>query len=171
MERLSANPEARWLKKGKKSYFGYKGFWRTDEEGYVERVMACPANEAETLHFGAMLEGCTAIRFLADKAHCSAANVALRAKARMKSGIRFQAARGHPLNRWRKTFNQLEVANCTEPVASRGRSPPGPSPNRQKMTIFGRTATPFRRNRRNSETHSPGTLKCGPKSCVLQQPR
>ncbi|WP_272906067.1 hypothetical protein [Candidatus Bandiella numerosa] len=24
--RLSQDPDARWLKKGKKSYFGYKGF-------------------------------------------------------------------------------------------------------------------------------------------------
>jgi len=55
VESLSADPDARRLKKGKKSCYGYKGFWRTDGEGYVERVMARPANEAETLHLGAML--------------------------------------------------------------------------------------------------------------------
>ena len=35
-ESLSADPDARWVKKGRKSTFGYKGFVRCDEEGFVD---------------------------------------------------------------------------------------------------------------------------------------
>ncbi len=35
---FSADPDARWVKKGSKSTLGYKGFARTDEEGFVDKV-------------------------------------------------------------------------------------------------------------------------------------
>ena len=66
-ERLSADPDARWLKKGSRCFFGYKGFIRTDGDGYVERVLARPANEGEAPHFPALVAGRTARRVLADK--------------------------------------------------------------------------------------------------------
>ena len=37
-------PDAKWLKKGSKSYFGYKGFITTEEEGFVENVHVTSAN-------------------------------------------------------------------------------------------------------------------------------
>ncbi len=106
-ERLSADPDARWLKKGGRCLFGYKGFVRTDGEGFVERVLARPANEGEAPHFPAMVSDCTARRVLADKGLSSAANRACLTAAGIQSGIMFRASRGHPLSRHRRRFNRL----------------------------------------------------------------
>ena len=64
---FSADPDARWVKKGSKSTLGYKGFARTDEEGFVDKVHTTPANQAESPQFETMIEGATAQRVLADK--------------------------------------------------------------------------------------------------------
>ena len=45
---FSADPDARWVKKGSKSTLGYKAFARTDEEGFVDKVHTIPANQAES---------------------------------------------------------------------------------------------------------------------------
>ncbi len=106
-ERLSADPDARWLQKGSRCFFGTKGFIRTDGDGYVERVLARPANEGEAPHFPALVTGCTARRVLADKGLASAANRAHLAAADRKSGIMVRASRGHPLGVRQKQFNRL----------------------------------------------------------------
>ena len=84
-ERLSADPDARWLKKGSRCFFGTKGFIRTD------RVCGAGAGAAgergEAPHFPALVTGCTARRVLADKGLASAANRAHLAAAGLKSGI------------------------------------------------------------------------------------
>ena len=41
---FSAEPGARWIKKGSKSTLGYKAFARTDEEGLIDKVYTTPAN-------------------------------------------------------------------------------------------------------------------------------
>ena len=103
---FSADPDARWVKKGSKSTLGYKGFARTDEEGFADKVHATPANQAEAPEFGAMIEGATAQRVLADKAYASRANrEAL--KARHRDGIMRKAARNRPLRQSEKRFNKL----------------------------------------------------------------
>lgn len=71
---FSADPDARWVKKGSKSTLGFKGFARADEEGYIDRVHATPANKAESPEFDTMVEGAKAQRILADKAYASRAN-------------------------------------------------------------------------------------------------
>ncbi len=44
----SKDPDAKWLKKGKKNYFGYKGFMVTDtKDGFIQTVHTESANEAE----------------------------------------------------------------------------------------------------------------------------
>jgi len=44
----SVDPDARWLKKGKKSYFGYKGFAVVDgKQGYIDHIRVKPANASE----------------------------------------------------------------------------------------------------------------------------
>jgi len=44
----SIDADARWLKKDAKSYFGYRGYLRTDvEDGYIEAVQIHPAHQAE----------------------------------------------------------------------------------------------------------------------------
>ena len=55
--RESADPQATWVKKGKKSYFGYRSYWVTDsQDGYVRGVHSAPANESELKQFKAALE-------------------------------------------------------------------------------------------------------------------
>ena len=93
---FSADPDARWVKKGSKSTLGYKGFARTDEEGFVTKVHTTPANKGESPEFATMIEGAKAGRVLADKAYASKANRAsLRGKHR--DGIMRKAARNRPL--------------------------------------------------------------------------
>lgn len=51
-EALSKDPDATWLKKGKKSYYGYKGFMIADQEdGYIEQVHVTPAHVSEVSEF------------------------------------------------------------------------------------------------------------------------
>jgi len=49
---MSADKDATWLKKGKVSYFGYRGYLVTDaDDGYVTGVHTAPANQSEMNHF------------------------------------------------------------------------------------------------------------------------
>ena len=59
---FSADPDARWVKKGSKSTLGYKAFARTDEEGFVDKVHTTPANQAESPQFGTMIDGAKGIK-------------------------------------------------------------------------------------------------------------
>lgn len=44
----SADSDARWVKKGKQAFFGYRGHTAVDsQDGYVEHVQVHPASEAE----------------------------------------------------------------------------------------------------------------------------
>ncbi len=107
---FSADAEARWVKKGSKSTLGYKAFARTDEDGFIDRVHATPANRAESPEFGRMLEGARAQRVLADKAYAARANREM-LRGNMRDGIMRKAARGRPLRASEKRFNKL-VAKC-----------------------------------------------------------
>ena len=103
---FSADADARWIKKGKKSMLGYKGFARTDGEGFIDHVHVTPANTAECTQFETMIEGTHAQRILADKAYASKANRAS-LKGRTRDGIMRKAARGRPLRASEKRFNRL----------------------------------------------------------------
>ena len=103
---FSADADARWLKKGKKSTLGYKGFARTDEEGFVDKVHVTPANAAECQLFETMIDGAKTQRALADKAYASRANRAA-LEGRYRDGIMRKAARGRPLRQSEKRFNRL----------------------------------------------------------------
>lgn len=106
-EVLSADPDAVWLKKGNKSTFGYKLFTRTDGEGYIDKIMARPANENEIPHLPTMARGARAKRVLGDKGTVSADNRAFLHSQNLKSGLMYKAARCHPLNKWQKEFNRI----------------------------------------------------------------
>ncbi|MCP5076229.1 MAG: IS5 family transposase [Rhodobacteraceae bacterium] len=103
---FSADDDARWIKKGRKSMLGYKGFARTDEEGFVDKIHVTPANVGESPEFGTMIEGARAQRVLADKAYASRANRAA-LKGKHRDGILRKAARGRPLRASEKRFNRL----------------------------------------------------------------
>ena len=103
---FSADGDARWVKKGRKSTLGYKGFARCDEEGFIDKVHVTPANAGESPEFGTMTEGAKAQRVLADKAYASRANRE-RLKGKHRDGIMRKAARGRPLKASEKRFNRL----------------------------------------------------------------
>ena len=73
----SADPDATWVKKGKRSYFGYRGYAIVEaDDGYVEHVMMRPANESETHHLEQTVKGSPnkPKELLADKGFASKAN-------------------------------------------------------------------------------------------------
>lgn len=103
----SADEDARWVKKGSKSTFGYKGFGRCDEEGYVDKVHVIPANQGESPEFITMAQGAKAKRAKADKASASKANRAFLRDHGYRDGIMHKAVRGRPLTATQKKFNKL----------------------------------------------------------------
>lgn len=106
-EDLSVDPDARWVKKGRKSTFGYKGFVRCDEEGFVDCTHVTPANEGESPQLEKLTEGAKAKRFLADKAYASKANREHLKDKKIKDGIMHKAVRNRPLRASQKCFNKL----------------------------------------------------------------
>lgn len=104
--RFSADRDARWVRKGRKSTLGYKGFARSDEEGFIEKVHVTPANAGESPEFGTMIDGARARRVLADKAYASRANRD-RLVGKHRDGIMRKAVRGRPLRASEKRFNRL----------------------------------------------------------------
>lgn len=104
--RLSADAEARWVKRGKKSTFGYVGFARCDEEGFIDATHSEPANAFEGKFCRQMARGARAKRFLADKAYASRENSAHVREQGLRDGIMKKAARGRPLTSWERKFNK-----------------------------------------------------------------
>lgn len=96
-EKESVDPDATWLKKGKKSHFGYRSYVVVDEgDGYVRGVHTAPANQSETQHFSAAVEA----------AQTQANRGWLRGK-KIKSAIMHRAAKNKPLTARQKLANRL----------------------------------------------------------------
>lgn len=106
-ENTSSDPDAKWLKKGKKSYYGYKSFATVDEEGYVLKTHTTPANEAEVNKLEILIKNINAKRMSGDKAYDSKKNRELLKNNNIKSGLMFKAKKNKPLTRWQKKFNKL----------------------------------------------------------------
>ena len=85
---------------------GYRGFARTDEDAFIDKIQLTPANVGESPQFGTMIEGAKAQRILADKAYASRANRAA-LKGKHRDGILHKAVRGRPLRASEKRFNRL----------------------------------------------------------------
>jgi transposase, IS5 family len=103
----SADADARWLQKGKTYHYGYRGYVRTDEKGYIEMVEVRPANESETKMLETMSEGNQSKRMYADKGFASKANRQKLKEKGIKDGILEKASRGKKLSRWQKLKNRL----------------------------------------------------------------
>ena len=104
----SRDHDARWLKKGNKCYFGYKGFMATDDQdGYIEKVPVTPANQSEVMEFEAVALGLEAKRIYADKGSASFENRQKLKQWKKKDGIMERASRNHPLSHWQKIKNKL----------------------------------------------------------------
>jgi len=108
--RQSADPEATWLKKGKKSHLGYKLFAIVDEDGFCRHADMTPANRSEVSHFEhvvkdmPMLKG---MRVYSDKDNASQANRDLLRELGLKDGIMHKAVRNRPLTGREKRKNRL----------------------------------------------------------------
>jgi transposase, IS5 family len=105
----SVDPDATWLKKGSKSYFGFRTYTSVDaQDGYIRGVHSAPANQSETRHFEPALKSCdfTPERVYADKGFASQDNRAhLRSKA-IKSAIMHKAQKNKPLSPRQKNANK-----------------------------------------------------------------
>ncbi|RZI47376.1 IS4/IS5 family transposase, partial [Rickettsiales endosymbiont of Peranema trichophorum] len=109
---LSKDPDARWLKKGKKSYFGYKAFIVTDsEDGFIRYVEVLPANTSEVRNLEGALGPLKPRRVYADKGYYSSENKELLRRKGIKNGIMYKAARNKALSRLEKVFNRLVVTD------------------------------------------------------------
>ena len=106
---FSADPDARWVKKGSKCTLGCQAFAGTDEAGFVDRVHTTPAHRAESPGFGTMIEGARAQRVLADKAYAGAySGTANRSalRGRHRDGIMRKAVHNRPLRASGKRFSK-----------------------------------------------------------------
>jgi transposase, IS5 family len=103
----SKDKDARWLKKGARSYYGYKGFLVTNtDDDYILKTKIEPANVSEMNKLEEMITGIKACFIYTDKGHSSQDNRNL-LKGKYKDGIMFKAARNRPLNGIQKLINKF----------------------------------------------------------------
>ena len=104
----SADPDAKWLKKGKKCYFGYQGFARSDTEGFIYKIHVTPANLSEQKELDKMTDDLPeGARVQADKGFFSAENKAMLKSKKLKNGLMYKAFRNKPLTKRMVQFNKL----------------------------------------------------------------
>ena len=102
--------DATWLKKGKKSQFGYRGYLVVDaQDGYVRGVHTAPANQSEMMHFEAAIDGAhlKSNQVYADKGSASNANRQFLRKHKIKSAIMHRVYKNKPLSARQKLANKL----------------------------------------------------------------
>jgi IS5 family transposase len=108
-ETLSCDPDAAWIKKGNKSYFGYKGFAVAGgEDGYVKNVHVTAANISEVREFaniGPRIK--SAKHIYCDKGYSSQNNTQLIKGLGFKNSLMEKAQRNKPLRRNQFLFNRL----------------------------------------------------------------
>ena len=106
----SVDPDARWVKKGSKYYFGFRGYLAVDSnDGYVRGVHTAPANESEMRHFGKTVDAAdfTPARVYADKGFSSRANRGHLRGKKIKSAIMHKGYRGKPLRERQINANKV----------------------------------------------------------------
>lgn len=110
MEKQSVDSDATWVKKGKKSHFGYRSYMTVDaQDGYVRGVHTAPANESEVNHLEQALDAAdvTPSRLYADKGYASTSNRENLRQRKIKSAIMHKAHRNTPLTARQKQANVL----------------------------------------------------------------
>ena len=104
----SKDQDARWLKKGKKCFFGYKGFVSASSAtGFIQNIELESANVSEVGYFKHFLEGLPQQEIYGDKGYTSKKNDELLKEKGKKNRIMRKAKRGQPLSFWEKKFNNL----------------------------------------------------------------
>ena len=109
----SKDEDAKWLKKGNKSYFGYKAFTRTDVgDGFIDQVHVESANVSEMKHLtdvlGDLPEG---TRVFADKGYGFKENRDSLKERKLRDALMRKAVRGKPLTHWEKVRNKIISAD------------------------------------------------------------
>ncbi len=106
----SKDPDARWLKKGKRTVFGYKTNVSVDPcSGLIQAVFATPANHHDTHNFAPLLEQLDLPQdspVLADKGYASKENRNLIRSYRWKSFIMFKQYKNDLLRELKIRFNR-----------------------------------------------------------------
>lgn len=104
----SADPDARWLKKGKRSYFGYKGFVSVEaEHGFIQDLKVTPANVAEVNQLQGLVESLPLVDLvMADKAYASQANRDYLREQEIHDAIMHKNSRGKGLTETAKDLNR-----------------------------------------------------------------
>jgi len=105
--RQSADCDARWLKKGKQYFFGYRMHAVSDEVGFVHAMHLTPANVAEVTQLEQALGSLRPKRLFADKGYASKANRMILKNKGIKNGICYKASSYRALSRWQHRFNSL----------------------------------------------------------------
>lgn len=107
-EKFSKDPDATWLKKGKRSYFGYKGFMIVDQEdGYIDQVHVTPAHISEVSELKEIIKDRQDKRLYGDKGYASQSNKEMLRAKKTKNGLMEKAKRNKPLSSWQKVFNRM----------------------------------------------------------------
>jgi len=107
----SKDPDARWLKKGKRYVYGFKANISVDvTTGLVQHIITTPANVNDTKTFPALVERLeleAGLGVLADKGYASKANRELVRSKGLKSGIMFKRYKNDILRDIKTRFNQF----------------------------------------------------------------
>jgi IS5 family transposase len=106
----SADGEARWVKKGKHAFFGYRAYVAVDtEDAFIDTAMARPAKESETKQFKRVVRklplGVDGV--LADKGFASAENRQYLKRKRLDDLVQYRGHHTKPLERWQTEVNKL----------------------------------------------------------------
>jgi len=106
----SKDPDARWIKKGKKSVYGYKANVSVDlESGLVQKIITTPANVHDVKSFPKLIEELDLAEgssVLADKGYASKANRELLRHKKLKPRIMFKRYRNDTLRKIKTRFNR-----------------------------------------------------------------
>ena len=115
--RVCADPDARWLKKGKELHFGYRLHAICDSDGLVHDFHLTPANVSEVTQLESVMGDIRPRRLYADKGYASRSNHNMLSEKGIKSGILKKAARNRPLTKLERIFNR--IASKTRTVVER----------------------------------------------------
>lgn len=103
--------EARWVKKGGKSIYGYKKHYAVDSNGLVIGVHSTAANEHDSRGMAGLLDKLCdediAPGVWADKGYKTTANDALLKTRKANNRIMFKGYRNKPIKRWQVRCNKL----------------------------------------------------------------
>lgn len=118
---VEIDKDAKWLKKGKSTIFGYKNFITTDTtDGYIESVETLPANASEVKHMKQALSNVNikdAKVLYADKGYASAENVEWLKANGVGNGIMDKAVRNKALTK--KQLNRNKRIGTTRYIVER----------------------------------------------------